>query len=755
MSYLSKWKIFVLLLIVCIGSAHIYLRYANPLYEANATILIKNSQKIGTGMSETSVFEDLSVFGESQSIENEKSILNSRNIMRKVIMNLGIRHEYYSLGTVTGFNRFEQYNNAPIRIEFQYEDTISFINTRHQLKLKIENEKKVRIKTKLGGYTYEFNKWYSVQNKNIRIRVVPSKFFTKQQIGREYEYHMLPLEACVNKYLSKLSISQNAKNSAILQLTIRHQSKSKAVDVVNEIIAKYNEDAISDKNMISKNTSEFISRRVKVISKELGDVEDSAKEFKNENDLIDVSFESEIGLNYSKDIRQKLIEANTQLQLSNMMLDHLENNNSNNVLIPVNLGLADNRIESTIYEHNKLVMDRIDALKTTKEKNPIIINLSERITELKANIKSSINNLIEVKTKTVQEIEKEEQKIEATLNKMPKFEKELRGIFRQQQIKESLYLYLLQKREEARIALAVGLGNAKIVDPGYSNGSIVSPKYNVVYSFAVILALVLGFLYVYIKGLLYDKVYSKTDIDKFGLPYIGNIPLGEKNSNIVISKGSKTAISEAFRTLRTNIDFMMPKEKGNAKTIFITSTVAKEGKSFTAVNFSLSLALSGKKVLILGMDLRAPKLEDYMGNERSKGVTNYIVDSSKHYHDFIYTTELNSNIDVLPSGDIPPNPSELLMSDRVTHLFRDLKSKYDYIIVDTAPVGIVSDTLLISKYADTVVYVVRAHQLPRKMLNIASDLKAEERLPNMAILLNGTYGNKGYGYGYGYGYAIF
>ena len=173
MSYLSKWKIFVLLLIVCIGSAHIYLRYANPLYEANATILIKNSQKIGTGMSETSVFEDLSVFGESQSIENEKSILNSRNIMRKVIMNLGIRHEYYSLGTVTGFNRFEQYNNAPIRIEFQYEDTISFINTRHQLKLKIENEKKVRIKTKLGGYTYEFNKWYSVQNKNIRIRVVP------------------------------------------------------------------------------------------------------------------------------------------------------------------------------------------------------------------------------------------------------------------------------------------------------------------------------------------------------------------------------------------------------------------------------------------------------------------------------------------------------------------------------------------------------------------------------------------------------
>ncbi len=381
-------------------------------------------------MSETSVFEDLSVFGESQSIENEKSILNSRNIMRKVIMNLGIRHEYYSLGTVTGFNRFEQYNNAPIRIEFQYEDTISFINTRHQLKLKIENEKKVRIKTKLGGYTYEFNKWYSVQNKNIRIRVVPSKFFTKQQIGREYEYHMLPLEACVNKYLSKLSISQNAKNSAILQLTIRHQSKSKAVDVVNEIIAKYNEDAISDKNMISKNTSEFISRRVKVISKELGDVEDSVKEFKNENDLIDVSFESEIGLNYSKDIRQKkLIEANTQLQLSNMMLDHLENNNSNNVLIPVNLGLADNRIESTIYEHNKLVMDRIDALKTTKEKNPIIINLSERITELKANIKSSINNLIEVKTKTVQEIEKEEQKIEATLNKMPKFEKRTERYF--------------------------------------------------------------------------------------------------------------------------------------------------------------------------------------------------------------------------------------------------------------------------------------------------------------------------------------
>ena len=257
MSYLSKWKVFTLLLIICIGGAHLYLRYANPLYEARATILIKNSQKIGTGMSETSVFEDLSVFGESRSIENEKSILNSRNIMRKVIMDLGLRHEYYALGSVTGLNRFEQYKNCPIQVEFSYEDTIKFINSRHQLNLEIQDLEKVRVKTKGGGITYQFNKWYPTKNKKFNIRIVPTSYFTKNQIGRKIEYHMIPLEACVNKYLAKLSIQQNAKNSAILQLTIRHQSKEKAVDVVNEIISKYNEDAISDKNMISKNTSEF------------------------------------------------------------------------------------------------------------------------------------------------------------------------------------------------------------------------------------------------------------------------------------------------------------------------------------------------------------------------------------------------------------------------------------------------------------------------------------------------------------------
>ena len=220
------------------------------------------------------------------------------------------------------------------------------------------------------------------------------------------------------------------------------------------------------------------------------------------------------------------------------------------------------------------------------------------------------------------------------------------------------------------------------------------------------------------------------------LPYVGNIPLGQKRIvNIVISKGVKSAIAESFRGLRTNVDFLLGSKQDKKKVdfIFITSTVAKEGKSFTAVNFSLSLALSGKKVLLLGMDLRAPKLEDYMGNDRSRGVTNYIVDSKTNYQDYIYTTELNNNIDVLPSGDIPPNPSELLMSEKVDSLFLELKKAYDYVIVDTAPVGIVSDTLLISKYADTVVYVVRAHQLPKKMLNIALDLKNDKRLPNMAI----------------------
>jgi len=751
--YLSFWKLFVLLIILGLGSANIYLRYKVPMYEAFASIKITDNQKGGSGVSETSAFDDLSILKDGNSIENEKAILTSRDLMRKVVISLGLQIEYYAIGNLTGFTRREIYQESPILLEIEGKDSLIrqhgnsfFVHILTGNSFQLENKDGKILNKGSFNQKIKINKFISYKfSKNHR--------FSEVAINRKIEVVVLPVEACVNKCLSKLKIEQSGNASAILKLFLQNQSKEKAINILNMLVRKYNEDAIEDKNLVSKNTCDFINDRVKYISKELGDVEEEAKKFKEKNNLVDIEFETKADVNAGTDLRQSIVNAETQVQLSRMMLDHLLNNTQAEDLVPVNLGLADNTIDRTIETHNNLVLERLEELKTTTTKAPKVVNLTNRISELKENIEKSVKNLINSKKRALIELDSEEQRLEIGLSKMPKFEKEFRSIERQQQIKESLYLYLLQKREETQIALAVGIGNAKLVDSAYSNGSIISPKRSFIYLGALAFSIVLGVLYVYLKDLFYDKVYSKSDIEKLKLPFIGNIPLGDKNKQIVVTKGSKTAISEAFRSLRTNVDFMLGQVEGRGKFIFITSTVAREGKSFTAVNFSISLALSGKKVLLIGMDLRAPKLEDYLGKDRSKGVTNFIVDSRMTLAQLIYTTDIHEQLDILPSGDIPPNPSELLMSERVVQLFQEVGGLYDYLVVDTAPVGIVTDTLLISKYADTVLYVVRAHELPKRMLNIPSELKKDDRLPNMALLLNGTYGSKGYGYGYGYRYG--
>jgi len=753
--YLSHWTLFLILLIICLFVSFVYLKYTVPLYEANATVMIKNNQKGGSGMSETSAFEDLSIFSDGNSVENERSVFLSRRLMRKVVNKLDLQKEYYAIGKVTGFTKREIYNKSPVLIEFNLNDSLTrnlnlkfLVNVTDTGMLKMENANGKIIKR------IPFNKWISLdKKKGLNYRILKASNFSSKLIERKYEIHVIPKVTAVNKNLSKLTVEQFGNASTMLKITLQNPSKEKAVDVIDQLIKEYNLDAINDKNLISEKTSDFISERINVISDELGIVEDSAKKYKDKNRIVDIEFESKTNISGNLDLRHNIVQANIELELSYMMLDHIKLNNGPEDLIPINLGLADNSIEKTIQNHNDLVLERIEEIKTTTLKNPIVVNLTYRISALKLNIESSIKNLIKSKHKKVRELEQEEKNILSDLSITPKHEKEFRSIIRQQEIKETLYLYLLQKREETQIALAVGVGNAKVVDPAFSSGNVISPKKSFIYFGAISLAIALSILYIYFKDLLYDKVYSKSDIDKQKLPYIGNIPLGEKDTNIVVTKGSKTAISEAFRSLRTNVDFILGPESNKGKFIFITSTVAREGKSFTTVNFSLSLAFSGKKVLVLGMDLRAPKLEEYLEADKCKGVTNFIVDESIGVDDIIYNSEINQNIDLLPSGDIPPNPSELLMADRVELLFNELSHRYDYIVVDTAPVGIVTDTLLISKFADSVIYVVRAHQLPRRMLNIPTELQNENRLPNMAILLNGTYGGKGYGYGYGYGYG--
>lgn len=426
--YLSHWKLLVGLIIISLALSFVYLRYTTPLYEANMTILIKNNQKGGSGMSETSAFEDLTIFNEGLFIENEKSILQSRRLMKTVVNELNLRCEYHRIGNYTGLKKVEAYKNAPITIEYKYLDTVYFSEAKSNTLFKIaenhvevENEDGEKIKT------YSYDKFYSFDEK-ISFRVVKNKIFNTSHIGVTYRHWLLPLETCVDKYISKIKIEQSSQNSTILKLKLIYNSSEKAVDILNKLVENYNEDAVKDKNLVAENTVRFISDRIKVLADELGYIEDSLKDVKTSSDLIDYQYESQNNLGYYKEIQSRSLEANTQLKLSQMMLDHILKNREVEDLIPVNLGIEDNSIDIAIKEHNKLVIERMEDLKTSTLKNPKIINLSYRINEYKVNILASIKNVIAAKQKIVNEVYIQLNKLDRNIGNIPQFEKDIRAI---------------------------------------------------------------------------------------------------------------------------------------------------------------------------------------------------------------------------------------------------------------------------------------------------------------------------------------
>jgi capsular exopolysaccharide synthesis family protein len=436
------------------------------------------------------------------------------------------------------------------------------------------------------------------------------------------------------------------------------------------------------------------------------------------------------------------------------MSDYLDNNNANGDLLPANVGIADNGVAQLTKSHNELVLQRNRILKNSSEINPTVINLNNQISALKDNLNNSLENIKNTNKITLENLNKVDARINSRIFSAPKKERQFRDISRQQSIKESLYLYLLQKREETAISLGMSSPNAKIIDYAFSSTLPVSPKKSIAYMAAILLGLLLPISFIYLLDLIDTKVHTKADVENIvSAPFIGDIPKSSsKKKSRLISKVDYSPKAEAFRLLRTNISFALKDKKGKtANTIFVTSTTSQEGKSHTSVNLASSLSHSNLSVLIIETDIRVPKVEDYLNISGKKGLTDFISDDSLSIEDITFKANKNNFLDVIPSGTIPPNPSELLMGDRVKFLFETVKNNYDYIIVDTAAVGLVTDTLLISQFADMFIYVVSANNIDKRQLHVAQTLYDENRLPNMNILLNGTKKKGGYGYGYGYG----
>ncbi|RDI58361.1 GumC family protein [Flavobacterium glaciei] len=751
--YIIHWKWFVLGVCISLSVAFIYLRYALPQYRATTTILVKDEKKGGLS-SELSAFADMGLGGAKKSLDNEIEILKSRSLIESTVKKMNLNINFVVNGKIISNSL---YKKSPILVTYLdqkqdfYSKSISYeflALSESTFKLEgllkqndILSDKKVfrygeAIETKYG--TLVINKSLV----NVRPFDANSKPIT---------ILISPLDNVVSSFRARLNVAPLSKTSSVVELSLVDPVVEKAEDFLDNLVQNYNQDAAADKNFISENTSKFIANRLALITEELDGVEQNVESFKSSNQLTDIETETQLFIGGSNEYDKKGIEADIQLNVIGSMVDFIKKSKPTDLLPSSIVG---GESKDLIVAYNQLVLDRNRILKSATEANPTVIKLSEQLNALRSNVSASLNR--EQSNLLIQrrDLNNQEEYLNSKIKKIPTQERQFRVIARQQKVKEELYLYLLQKREETAIAMAATESVARVVDGAKGSKSPISPKRSLIYLGALLLGLLVPFAVIYLMDLLDTKIKSRLDLEgKSPVPYIGDVPTSDSPSELIEAE-SRSSTAEALRIIRTNLEFMLTKvPEGLSKIIFLTSTFPKEGKTFVSVNLAATFALSGKRVLLIGMDIRNPRLDDYL-TLPDKGVTNYLSSKDLVIEDLIVKYKGFENFYVLPAGAIPPNPAELLMNKKVDTLFETLKSQYDYIIVDTAPVSLVTDTLLIAKHADCFIYVARANFLEKRMLNIPNTLYKEEKLKNMCLLLNDTDTTKGYGYGYGYGVKV-
>ncbi len=761
--YLRHWKWFVLAFILSILLAFYNLNFTRHIYQATGTIKIKDEK--GGDRSTLSAFQDLGVMPSAKdNIEDEIEILRSKSLLSEVVKSLNLNVKFFTnknyisefldtkLGLNTEFYETEGYKDLPLKINFFISDSILY-KTNAQFILTINST---------NNYTF-FNMEKSIEKRHAfgekittnfgDIIITPNTDLKKSNlIGKNVLVKINSIQNLTNSYLSNLEVSPLSQYSSIISLSLKDGVKQRSEDFLNELVRKYNQRAISLKEELSQSTSDFVSKRLEIISTELTDVDLTAESIKTRYGISDVASRTGLNMQSGQEIEKQIVAASTELQKIKYMKEYVSDKNDTE-LIP-DLDVGDNNTLNFRQQYNMLMMDKKRILKNSTEKNPIVVNITEQLDALKNNFNQSLNNIESSQRISLDALNNQSARINSRLYSAPKQERQVRDIQRQQGIKETLFLYLLKKREETAITLGVADPNAIIIDTAESFPDAIAPKKLMAYLGTIIFGLLIPLLIIYLKDLLNSKIHTKEDIEKvLNIPIVADIPKGSKN-RYLIKKDDYSSIAEAFRILRTNLNFILPSSKGEkGKTIFVTSTIAHEGKSFVATNLAAALAHAGKRTLILGMDIRAPKIEPYLGVRGKYGITNYIINLDLIPEDIIVGAPNINNLDVASSGDIAPNPAELLMNPRVKELFTYATDNYEYVIVDTAAYSMVTDTLLLSNFADAFIYVIRANFLDKRALKYIKSLYKDKRLPNMALLINGIDYKKAYGYGYGYGYG--
>ena len=755
--YLIHWPWFVVSIIICIACAWGYLRLTTPIYNISATVLIKDEKK-GGGASMSSDLEKMGLEGfvsSSSNVDNEIEVLRSKSLAREVVNNLGLFVTYMDEDE---FPSKELYHTSPVLVSLTHQEADK-LPGRMEINMILQPTGALGVQITVGEKEYrkQFDKLPAVfptdegtiaffANNDTLSAVCPENITKERHITAFINRPFSVLK----EYVSSLSIAPTSKTTSVVVISLENTNTRRGRDYINKLLEMYNINANNDKNEVAQKTAEFIDERIGIISKELGSTEQDLENFKRSAGITDLNSEAQIALTGNAEYEKKRVENQTQINLVMDLQRYMKGNEYE--VLPSNIGLQDAASAGAIDRYNQMLVERKRLLRTSTENNPTIINLDTSIRAMRTNVQATLDATLKGLQITKEDLAREASRYSRRINDAPTQERQFVSIARQQEIKSGLYLMLLQKREENAITLAATANNAKIIDEALADDNPISPKKTIVYLAALVLGVGFPVGVIYLIGLTKFKIEGRADVEKLtSLPVVGDIPLAdEKTGSIAVFENQNNLMSETFRNVRTNLQFMLENGKN---VILVTSTISGEGKSFISANLAISLSLLGKKVVIVGLDIRKPGLNKVFNiPKKEHGITQYLTNTTANLMDFVQPSDINKNLFILPGGTVPPNPTELLARGGLEKAIETLKANFDYVILDTAPVGMVTDTLLIGRVADLSVYVCRADYTHKAEFTLINELAENNKLPNLCIAVNGLdLNSRKYGYYYGYG----
>jgi tyrosine-protein kinase Etk/Wzc len=758
--YFSFWKWFLLSLSITIGLGYFYLKVTRPVYEVTASVLLKDDKK-GSGMAEFDALKEMGVFDVKNNVDNELEVLKTTTLVQQVVNELGLFASYKKVGALK--NSILYGDECPIKV-WMVTSSLDTISSPIEFEAEVNENGSIQFSGTLNKKDYNVHVKSGDSTILLPFGLLSFKMNNHCVIHDKFSVYitLYKPEQVADNFLKNLTMDLTTKMTSVVSIKLKSGSIKLAKDFICKLIEIYGREDIKDQNLVADNTAQFIDKRLISLANELNDVETDVQNYKQNQGLTDIQSEANLFIEKTGDYEQKRLEVETQLAVLSDIDDYVKRKENKFKLLPANAGIQNSSLSELIKNYNLLILQKSRLSRTASQSNQAMIDLNYQIESTFNTVQMSLANEKRSLQISLKDLVNKDKQNMSRIKSIPRQEREYTKIKRQQSIKEALYLFLLQKKEENFLNMSGVVPKAKIIDKPRCEGNPVSPKGSIIYLISIVFGLLIPIILISIAELFKYQIESKEELEKLSnVPILGEILKHNKVGNVMIQPNNTDTFTEMFRLLRTNLLFLL--DEPDKKVITVVSSISGEGKTFIAINLAMSLAILDKKVLVIGLDVRKPRLGEYIGIEDKTGITLFL---SGHLEksDLIRPSGVHPNLSVITAGPVPPNPNELLTKSILDDLIQEYRKIFDYIILDTAPVGLVSDSFSLNRLTDINLYVVRSGYTPKKNIADATILYKQKKLKNMCFILNASdiskksyqygYGKKyGYGYSYGYGYG--